>query len=143
MMTLKTGKRKWMSFCGMGIFLFVSQEVWAADWKLLVNQSNDSYFFDADSIKNLDNKNIRVWGKEILSEERKSRIKKNLGDDLKNLHSASIFFEINCREKMIRPLMIEYYSHDGFIISTDSYDGEWEIVIPGQTQDVLRENVCK
>jgi hypothetical protein len=127
----------------MGITLFASLETRAADWKLLANQSNDDYFFDADSVKALDNKNIRVWGKETLSEEKRSRIKKNLGNDLKNFHSAWVFFEINCGEKLIRPLAVEYYSHDGFILSTDSYDGKWEIIIPETTQDVLRERVCK
>jgi len=137
------GNMKWLFVCWVGIFLFASPETWGADWKLLANQSTDAYYFDADSIRTLDNKNIRVWGREILSEESKSKTTKNLGDAFTHLHSASVFFEINCREKMIKALMVEFYSNDGFIISSDSFDGEWEIIIPGTTQDALRKNVCK
>ena len=142
-MVERMGNKKWVFIGWVGIFLFAAPATWGANWKVLANHANDAYYFDADSIKTLDNKNIRVWGREILSEESKFKSIKNLGDDLKNLHSANVFFEINCNEKMIKPLMVEYYSHDGFIISSDSYDGEWEIIIPETTQDVLRKNVCK
>jgi hypothetical protein len=134
---------KWALICWMIIFLLASLEAWGADWKPLIIQSKNAYYFDADSVQTLENKNIRVWGKEVLAEESRTQNIKNLGDNFKTLHSASVLFEINCREKMIKALMVEYYSYDGFILSSDSYDGEWEIVIPDTTQDALRNKVCK
>ena len=143
LMVERIGNIRRLFVCLMGIFLMASPETWGADWRLLSNQSNAAYYFDTDSIRTLDNKNMRVWGKEVLTEKGKSTTIKNLGDAFTHLHSASVFFEINCREKMIKALMVEFYSNDGFIISSDSFDGEWEIIIPDTTQDTLRKNVCK
>jgi hypothetical protein len=143
LMVERMENKKWVFVCWVGIFLFASAETWGADWKLLTTKASGVYYFDADSIQALDNKNIRVWGKEILAEKGKSQILKNLGEAFMSLYSASVLFEINCREKMIRALMVEYYSQDGFILSADSYEGEWEIVIPDTTQDLLRKKVCQ
>ena len=134
--------RKWEFICWVGILLFASAETWGADWRLLTTKANGVYYFDADSIQALDNKNIRVWGREILAEKGKSQILKNLGEAFKSLHSASVLFELNCPEKMIRALLVEYYSQDGFMLFADSCDGEWEIIIPDTTQDSLRKKVC-
>jgi hypothetical protein len=143
MMIKRLGYLKWVFVCLTGLLLLSSPEIWGTDWRLLSNQSSNAYYVDADSVRTLDNKNIQVWGKEILSEEKKSKIIKNLGDAFTHLHSASVLFEINCQGKMIKALMVEFYSHDGFIISSDSFDGAWEIIIPDTTQDALRKNTCK
>jgi len=137
------GNMKGFFIYSISIFLLASTEAGGADWRLLTHKAKDAYYFDADSIRTLDNQNIRVWGREILSEESKSGIIKNLGNAFTSLYSAGVFFEINCREKMIKAIMVEYYSNDGFMISAESYDGEWEIILPDTTQDALRKKICK
>ena len=125
------------------LFLLASTEVWGADWRLLITQAKDAYYFDADSVQTLENRNIRVWGREVLSEDSKSKVLKNFGKAFQSLHSASVLFEINCREKMVRALGVEYYAADGFMIPSDSYEGGWEIILPGTPEDALRNKVCK
>lgn len=115
----------------VGLILFLCMEVRGADWKLFFS-TKDGYtcYYDPESITHPSKDIVRVWKKDILSEERKVPG----GDEVYSY--AKTLFEFHCIEREHRILYVVYYSKDDRVLSSvNPEDERWFNALKGAAAD--------
>ena len=131
-------------------FLFSSQALAANEWIYFAsNTARDSYY-DKNSIVKVNKNVVRIWTKQILSENGKIKtIAKFRGQDKKpnNLDLISYILkqsEIDCFNKRIKDSsMIFYDEKSNILYSSPKNDvGKWDDITPNSFADKLKRIVC-
>ena len=132
-------------------FLFSGQALAANEWMYFAsNTARDSYY-DKNSIVKIDKNVVRIWTKQILSENGKIKtIAKFRGKDKKpnNLDLISYILkqsDIDCLNKRIKDSsMIFYDEKSNILYSSPKNDvGKWDDIIPNSFADKLKRIVCE
>lgn len=132
-------------------FLFSGQALAANEWMYFAsNTARDSYY-DKNSIVKIDKNVVRIWTKQILSENGKIKtIAKFRGKDKKpnNLDLISYILkqsDIDCLNKRIKDSsMIFYDEKSNILYSSPKNDvGKWDDITPNSFADKLKRIVCE
>lgn len=132
-------------------FLFFSQVLAANEWIYFAsNTARDSYY-DKNSIVKVDKNVVRIWTKQILSENGKIKtIAKFRGKDKKPNNLDLINYiskqsEIDCLNKRIKDTsMIFYDEKSNILYSSPKNDvGKWDDITPNSFADKLKRIVCE
>lgn len=93
---------------------------------------------------------IKVWNREILSDERKDQFiqfSKKSGmftEEFNNIEFTTYLVEIDCLKQKTKILSYILYNTDGESLSSDSSsDQKWDYITPDTIDDNLRKKVCK
>ncbi len=112
-----------------------------ADWKFLEENDKGKFFYDGESLVTSSEQTIGVWLKVIYSAKFKEQ------EGLKDLHHTLGFWEIHCRDKMIRLLLSSHFSEERHeeVLSTPRVfkTPDWEPIPPDTVLDALQMIICK
>jgi hypothetical protein len=121
----------------------------------LVEYGSDSlgniFYYDRDSVKKRSG-NVTVWTTTLWSDsdQRKydmiAALKKRVDcPDCEKLSMIKDFSEVKCRENLMRKITFVFYDKDSRVLYrwTSPTPGEWEVILPGTFQDILKRKVCQ
>ena len=90
----------------MGIPIFINPPTFSADWKFLQKNEKGEFFYDAENMIISSEQTIGVWLKVVYSVTFKEQ------EGLKDLHQTIGFWEIRCKERKIRLLLLSHVSEE-------------------------------
>ena len=124
----------------VGLLIIGNAEVWGADWKVLGKTEVITLYYDVESITRAAKNIVRVWTKNIFSEE----YTKTFGKQYEELDHNLTLIEYNCAERKYNILSVHTYSKDGKIIDSSDHDKpNWKFVRPESLEENLYKAVCK
>lgn len=97
-----------------------------ADWTLLVETPEESYYYDKESITYPSKGIIRVWGREL----REAGERNNL-------------IEINCEYKEFRILSFTDYDENGEVSGESTSPTGWESIAKESPSELLYKALCE
>ncbi len=133
-------------------------EVRGANWvPFEANNVGDVFYYDKESINNYSGNIVRVWDKEIFSEEGKKNlinvlVRTGLSEDkllqkgYDKVASKTNLIEINCKDKTAGILSLTYYYADGSVLETfdlSGYDVPRIHINPESAIEKLHNKVCR
>jgi len=105
-------------------------------------------YYDISSIKKVNKNIIRVWTERIFNEEGKTDILsflKRIGkapDNPDILRSIKNLWEIDCVNEKSKISFQIIYDEKGKGLHSDHEITEWEYIIPGTADEILKNIVC-
>ena len=124
----------------VGLLIIGNAAVWGADWKVLGKTEVITLYYDVESITRPAKNIVRVWTKNIFSEE----YTKTFGKQYEEVDHNLTLIEYNCAERKYNILSVHTYSKDGKIIDSSSHDKpNWKFVRPESLEENLYKAVCK
>jgi hypothetical protein len=148
------------------LLLLPSLYCYAADWKYYaIDNSDNVYFYDEESIVHLQNNTVQVWTKCVYSEKFKEilrtgtvewpELSKTQAEKYAKYKLQSYVVdlsEINCATRTIQGLMERQYDDNGSLLDTidketlskiAKHTGEGSYIAPESIDEVLYNIVCK
>lgn len=119
-------KRMSISLCLILVLLFISVELWAADWRILFKNDDRPVFYDAESIIYPAKDTGRIWLK-ATSEK----------------YYYVFLNEVDCVGRKMRVLSFQTYLNDGQYLFSTSEITDWFFMIPGTNFEKIYKMVCK
>jgi DedD protein len=124
-----------------------SNQAWAANWIYFDKTVAGDVYYGKNSMKKVNNSNILVWNKVILSKEAKTKyfsILKGIHKEPQNPSMLSYYkklVEIDCVNKKIKDTSMTLYDEKGKVIYAlpKSESGEWNDILP----DTVGEKLSK
>jgi hypothetical protein len=134
---------------------FLSTAAGDARGEDLVEFGSDSlgsvFYYDRDSVKKKSGM-VTVWTATRWSDADRRKfdmvaeLKKRIDcPGCEKLSLKKDLSEIQCRENRMRRVAFIFYDRDGRVLYrwTGPAPGEWEVILPGTFQDVLKRTVCQ
>jgi len=125
----------------MGIPIFINPPTFSADWKFLQKNEKGEFFYDAENMIISSEQTIGVWLKVVYSVTFKEQ------EGLKDLHQTIGFWEIRCKERKIRLLLLSHVSEEkGEEVPSPPrvfQIPDWEPIPLNTILNELHETVCK
>ncbi len=125
----------------MGIPIFINSPTFGADWKFLQKNEKGEFFYDAENMVISSEQTIGVWLKVVYSVTFKEQ------EGLKDLQEAVGFWEIRCKEREIRLLLLSHVSEEkGEEVPSPPrvfQTPDWEPIAPDTILNELHGIVCK
>jgi hypothetical protein len=125
----------------IGLTVLFPTATLGADWKFLQRNANGDFFYDAENITYSSEQMVGVWLKVVYSERFKEQ------ESLNNFSQTIGFWEISCRDGMIRLLSSSHHSKGEEMLPPSHprvyLTPDWEPIPANTVLDALRMMVCK
>lgn len=117
---------------------------WGADWKQVRSTNSATLYYDTEEITHPTKDIVKVLTKWAYTEKGIKNAKEIFGKNYENLSYSIKSYEINCKDKTSRILLITDYNKDGTVISSDSKTNpEWSRISSETVLESLSKMVCK
>lgn len=133
------------TFLAVIVLILLSSVGYGAEWKYFCTHGGSDWFYDTQSVSR-GQKTIKVWTKEVFSDQTKKEIiKKNATQPgIDNICYSQGRYEVNCSKILYRPLSIVLYSFEGKVIDSESRsDSPFVEIFPDNLMAKLVEIICK
>lgn len=147
---MRTGKIQGMM--GLIICFLMAHQAWAStEWIYFSSSSARDLFYDKSTIAKMDQNVVRVWTKQILSENGKIktisrfRAKGKTNSNLDLISYIVRLSEIDCVNRRIKDISVVYYDEKNNILYTSQKGetGKWENILPNSSADTLKGILCE
>ncbi|MFA5321689.1 MAG: surface-adhesin E family protein, partial [Smithella sp.] len=138
-------------FICLAIYFLFAHQALAADWVYFASNSARDSYYDKSNIIKADKNIIRVWTKQILSENGKVKKVSNLksnGKECGNLDLISYILklsEIDCVNKKIKDSSVTFYDEKSNLLysSLNRETGNWDDIVPHSVAEKLKNILCE
>ncbi len=127
------------------VVFFLYLEGWGADWKLFLATTDEQFYYDTESIAHPSEGVVRVWCKQVYTEQGEIDMAGALEERFKTLSYWMDSLEFHCTDKKVRRLFtVAYFTDEEILHSFDYQEPEWHFISPGSVvADILYSIVCK
>ncbi len=127
----------------IGLTLFGYSELWGKDWKLFKKTVDAKFYYDAKDIIHSPEKMASVWIKQVYTKKGKTDMINLVGPRYEHLSYSINSLEFDCGVRMVRVLLMTYYSKNGDILGLEDSPDKRESITPNSMFDALYKEVCK